>query len=144
MAKANRWQKALTVMVRGGVISPEDLCKEMQYDSVYRVSAVVLDTKIYAGAVVKPHRDGRKVIGYELINIDEMVKFLGDKGITSTGVVKTPKASKSKKTAVAPVVAQEADPIVKSGPVDVLDEIDTSITDFEDREFAEGFVEGRV
>ena len=143
MAKSNRWQKALVVLSRGGIFTAEELCKEMQYESVYRVSAVVLDTKIFAGAVVKPVRQGRKVVGYELVNVDEMRKFISDNGIGGTSAAKTPKA-KATKQAVAPVVAQEADPVVKSGPVDVLDEIDTDITDFEDREFAEGFIEGRV
>ena len=31
---------------------------------------------------------------------------------------------------------------VKAGPVDVLDAIDTDITDFEDREYASAFVRG--
>jgi len=42
----------------------------------------------------------------------------------------------------APVVEKTAAATV--APVDVLDEIDTDITDFEDRAFAEDVVSGRV
>lgn len=55
---------------------------------------------------------------------------------TKASSIKTVKApSTSKKTEVKKVVA---------APVDVLDEIDTDITDFEDRAFAEDVVSGRV
>jgi hypothetical protein len=78
--KANRWQRALTILARGGVFSSEQLCKEMNYESLYRVSSVVLDTKIYAGAVIKTVRNGRKVTGYELVNVNEMKELIKNKG----------------------------------------------------------------
>ena len=166
MAKSPaRFDRALLVLTKGGVFTAEQICKEMNYDAVYRISAVILDTKLAAGAVVRTVRDGRKVTGYELVNVDEMKAYLKDKGFESfaptkatkaskVATVKAPKApkvatvkapAKPKATkvakapvAVAPVAVKEA------APVDVLDSIDTDITDFEDREFAQDFVDGKM
>ena len=170
MAKSNRWQKAVVVLTQGGVFSAEQLCKEMEYDCVYRVSNVLLDTKIFAGAVIKSVRDGRKVVGYELVNIDEMKLLISGGAFASstvtkavakvktttvkTVVAKTPKAPKVTKPVkakkIAPVVLPAGDSLqgimnamAKSSakkPVDLLDEIDTDIEDFEDRQFAEAYI----
>jgi len=170
MAKSNRWQKAVVVLTQGGVFSAEQLCKEMEYDCVYRVSNVLLDTKIFAGAVIKSVRDGRKVVGYELVNIDEMKQLISGGAFASstatkavakvktttvkTVVAKPPKAPKVTKPAkakkITPVVMPAGDSLqgimnamAKSSakkPVDLLDEIDTDIEDFEDRQFAEAYV----
>jgi len=166
MAKSNRWQKAIVVLSQGGVFSAEKLCEEMQYDSVYRVSNVLLDTKIFAGAVIKSVRDGRKVVGYELVNIDEMKQLIASGAFASsatkavakpktttvkTAVAKTAKAAKpvkAKKVTPVPVRAGDSldgimNAMAKSSakkPVNLLDEIDTDVEDFEDRQFAEAYI----
>ena len=163
MAKSNRWQKAIVVLSQGGVFSAEKLCEEMEYDCVYRVSNVLLDTKIFAGAIIKSVRDGRKVVGYELVNIDEMKQLIasGAFSATATKAVAKPKTT-TVKTAVAktakPVKAKKVTPVpVRAGdsldgimsamakssakkPVNLLDEIDTDVEDFEDRQFAEAYI----
>ena len=166
MAKSNRWQKAIIVLSQGGVFSAEKLCKEMGYDCVYRVSNVLLDTKIFAGAIIKSVRDGRKVVGYELVNIDEMKQLIasGVFAASATKAVAKPKTA-TVKTAVAktakatkPVKAKKVTPVTmpagdsldgimsamaKSSakkPVNLLDEIDTDVEDFEDRQFAEAYI----
>jgi hypothetical protein len=163
MAKSNRWQKAIVVLSQGGVFSAEKLCEEMQYDSVYRVSNVLLDTKIFAGAIIKSVRDGRKVVGYELVNIDEMKQLIasGAFAASATKAVAKPKTT-TVKTAVTkaakPVKAKKVTPVpVRAGdsldgimsamakssakkPVNLLDEIDTDVEDFEDRQFAEAYI----
>ena len=166
MAKSNRWQKAIVVLSQGGVFSAEKLCEEMQYDSVYRVSNVLLDTKIFAGAIIKSVRDGRKVVGYELVNIDEMKQLIASGAFSATAtkavakpktattktvVAKTVKATKAvtaKKAKPVPVPAGDSlegimNAMAKSSakkPVNLLDEIDTEVEDFEDREFAEAYI----
>jgi len=166
MAKSNRWQKAIVVLSQGGVFSAEKLCEEMQYDSVYRVSNVLLDTKIFAGAIIKSVRDGRKVVGYELVNIDEMKQLIASGAFASsatkavakpktttvkTAVAKTAKAAKpvkAKKVTPVPVRAGDSldgimNAMAKSSakkPVNLLDEIDTDVEDFEDRQFAEAYI----
>ena len=166
MAKSNRWQKAIVVLSQGGVFSAEKLCEEMEYDCVYRVSNVLLDTKIFAGAIIKSVRDGRKVVGYELVNIDEMKQLIasGVFAASATKAVAKPKTA-TVKTAVAktakatkPVKAKKVTPVTmpagdsldgimnamaKSSakkPVNLLDEIDTDVEDFEDRQFAEAYI----
>jgi hypothetical protein len=163
MAKSNRWQKAIVVLSQGGVFSAEKLCEEMEYDCVYRVSNVLLDTKIFAGAIIKSVRDGRKVVGYELVNIDEMKQLIasGAFSATATKAVAKPKTSTTKTVvakAAKPVKAKKVTPVaVPAGdsldgimnamakssakkPVNLLDEIDTGVADFEDREFAEAYI----
>ena len=163
MAKSNRWQKAIVVLSQGGVFSAEKLCEEMQYDSVYRVSNVLLDTKIFAGAIIKSVRDGRKVVGYELVNIDEMKQLIASGAFSATAtkavakpktttvktaVAKTAKPAKAKKVTPAPVPAGDSlegimNAMAKSSakkPVNLLDEIDTDVEDFEDRQFAEAYI----
>jgi len=166
MAKSNRWQKAIVVLTQGGVFSAEKLCEEMEYDCVYRVSNVLLDTKIFAGAIIKSVRDGRKVVGYELVNIDEMKQLIASGAFASsatkavakpktttvkTAVAKTAKAAKpvkAKKVTPVPVRAGDSldgimSAMAKSSakkPVNLLDEIDTDVEDFEDRQFAEAYI----
>jgi len=163
MAKSNRWQKAIVVLTQGGVFSAEKLCEEMEYDCVYRVSNVLLDTKIFAGAVIKSVRDGRKVVGYELVNIDEMKQLIASGAFASsatkavakpktttvkTAVAKTAKPVKAKKVTPVPVRAGDSldgimSAMAKSSakkPVNLLDEIDTEVEDFEDRQFAEAYI----
>jgi len=163
MAKSNRWQKAIVVLTQGGVFSAEKLCEEMEYDCVYRVSNVLLDTKIFAGAIIKSVRDGRKVVGYELVNIDEMKQLIASGAFASsatkavakpktttvkTAVAKTAKPVKAKKVTPVPVRAGDSldgimSAMAKSSakkPVNLLDEIDTDVEDFEDRQFAEAYI----
>lgn len=176
MAKSNRWQKAVVVLSQGGVFSAEKLCEEMQYNCVYRVSNVLLDTKLFAGAIIRSVRDGRKVVGYELVNVDEMKQLIASGAFSTRGkfsatatkavakpktattktvVAKTVKATKTvaaKKAKSVSVPAGDSlqgimNDMAKSSakkPVGVLDEIDTEVEDFEDREFAQDFVEGRT
>ena len=163
MSKSNRWQKAIVVLSQGGVFSAEKLCEEMEYDCVYRVSNVLLDTKIFAGAIIKSVRDGRKVVGYELVNIDEMKQLIASGAFSATAtkavakpktatvktaVAKTAKPVKAKKVTPAPVPAGDSldgimNAMAKSSakkPVNLLDEIDTDVEDFEDRQFAEAYI----
>ena len=163
MAKSNRWQKAIVVLTQGGVFSAEKLCEEMEYDCVYRVSNVLLDTKIFAGAIIKSVRDGRKVVGYELVNIDEMKQLIASGAFAAsatravakpktttvkTAVAKTAKATKPVKAKkVTPVAGDSLDGIMSAmakssakKPVNLLDEIDTDVEDFEDRQFAEAYI----
>ena len=163
MSKSNRWQKAIVVLSQGGVFSAEKLCEEMEYDCVYRVSNVLLDTKIFAGAIIKSVRDGRKVVGYELVNIDEMKQLIASGAFAAsatkavakpktttvkTAVAKTAKPVKAKKVTPVPVRAGDSldgimSAMAKSSakkPVNLLDEIDTEVEDFEDRQFAEAYI----
>jgi hypothetical protein len=80
MKKAKRYERALMIMTQGGTFSANEIADAMNYKAVYRMSAVVLDAKIYYGAVIKSKRSGRKVVGYELVNVKEMKDALAKRG----------------------------------------------------------------
>jgi hypothetical protein len=60
----------------------------MQYDAMYRIGAELLNMK-YRGAVIKAHKSGRKVVGYELMNVAEMMPYLTDRGFNIIPIVDT-------------------------------------------------------
>jgi hypothetical protein len=105
------------------------------------------------GFAVRANRDGRAVVSYELVgNGTAPVAKAPVAKVTKPVVTKTPvaKAPTAKAKAVSkPVLKQDSIEdamanMVKRKPIDVLDEIDTSIEDFEDREYAKGYVSGAL
>jgi hypothetical protein len=108
--KPVRWERLLMVLANGGVVTLEQIQKTMQYDAMYRIGAELLNMK-YRGAVIKAHKNGRKVVGYELINVAEMLHYLTDRGF---GIVPIADASiknlgdlKAKKAPAAPVTSDD-------------------------------------
>ena len=84
--KPVRWERLLMVLANGGVVTLDQIQKTMQYDAMYRIGAELLNMK-YRGAVIKTHKDGRKVVGYELINVAEMLPYLTDRGFSVVPIV---------------------------------------------------------
>lgn len=156
MAKAPRTcdRLLMVLMNRAGTVTKSDIEAEMQYESMYRISTEFWRLK-KRGAVIKTIRDGRNVAGYELMNVSEMKQYLSAKGFASftpAAVVKAVAAVKQVNApakvqtvkAKKPAKVQTVQNLRNASPVDVLDSIDTDITDFEDREFAQDFVDGKV
>lgn len=111
----------------------------------YKLSAYVLYAKIDFGAVIKPIRDGRKVTAYEMTDAGTGVPARKTKtaAVAVAKPVKTPKvkAVKTPKVAKAAPVVAAAPAVMKDDKiVDILDEMDTNVASFEDRQFAEDFV----
>ncbi len=114
----------------------------------YRLSIYVWGAKKEYGAVIVPVRDGRKVTAYQLVDAGAGVAVKTPKAPkakkTAPAVVKTPKAPKKVAVSVPTVPETElkSDPIVSGSKkvVDILDEMDTDVASFEDRQFAEEFV----
>ena len=101
-----------------------------------RLSTYLWEIKKNTGFAVKSNRDGRTVVSYELIGS-------GTAPVAKTATTKVAKAKAPKATkAVAAPVATEA--VTNDKIVDVLDEMDTEIVDFEDREYAASYVKGSV
>jgi hypothetical protein len=101
-----------------------------------RLSTYLWEIKKNTGFAVKSNRDGRTVVSYELIGSGSAP--VAKPATTKVAKTKTPKATK----AVAAPVASVA--VSNDKIVDVLDEMDTDIVDFEDREFASSYVKGSV
>ena len=117
-----RWERLLMVLANGGIISKEQIGATMQYDAMYRISTEMWWLKVQ-GAVVKTHKNGRAVSGYELVNVKEMIKVLKDRGFAPLELVTV----KSK-----PVVAVKAKvaktKTVKTKPVKSMDELKAETT----------------
>ena len=120
-----RWERLLMVLANGGIISKEQIGATMQYDAMYRISTEMWWLKVQ-GAVVKTHKIGRTVSGYELINVKEMIKVLKDRGFAPLELVAV--KSKPVKAVVAKVTKPKAK-TVKAKPVKSMDELKTQATE---------------
>jgi hypothetical protein len=82
-----RSDRLLMVLCNGGVVSLKEIENTMDYHNMYRISCEVYCIKLNGG-VVKTYKDGRKVVGYELINTQEMIdKMLTPKGFSVVPIV---------------------------------------------------------
>jgi hypothetical protein len=117
-----RWERLLMVLANGGVISKEQIGATMQYDAVYRLSTEMWWLK-KQGAVVKTHKTGREVSGYELVNVKEMIKLLKDRGFAPLELVAV--KSKPAKPAAKPVAKTKTKTVAKTKtkPVKSMDEL---------------------
>jgi len=117
-----RWERLLMVLANGGVISKEQIGVTMQYDAVYRLSTEMWWLK-KQGAVVKTHKTGREVTGYELVNVKEMIKVLKDRGFAPLPLVAV--KSKPAKVAAKPVAKTKTKTVAKTKtkPVKSMDEL---------------------
>ena len=117
-----RWERLLMVLANGGVISKEQIGATMQYDAMYRISTEMWWLK-KQGAIVKTHKTGREVSGYELVNVKEMVKVLKDRGFAPLPLVAV--KSKPAKVAAKPVAKTKTKTVAKTKtkPVKSMDEL---------------------
>ena len=125
--KPVRWERLLMVLGNGGVITLKEIEDTMQYKNMSRIGSEILTLK-YNGGVVKSHKNGRNVIGYELVNVKEMV----DNHLTPKGFTVLPIVGRSNATVLSDLGAK-AQPKAKTKSkttAKVEDEIEvTEITD---------------
>jgi hypothetical protein len=80
------FQKLLTIMISGKPVTLEEidtlLGKEIY---MYRISTYMWHIKTNANGVIKAIKDGRKVTGYQLMNVNEVKKYMDTVGITKAG-----------------------------------------------------------
>ena len=84
--KPVRKERLLMVLTNGGVITKKQIEDTMQYKAMYRIPTELWKLK-NLGAVIRSHKDGRTVIGYELINVDEMKALLKAEGFDTLPLV---------------------------------------------------------
>ena len=112
--KPVRKERLLMVLTNGGVITKKQIEDTMQYKAMYRIPTELWKLK-NLGAVIRSHKDGRTVIGYELLNVDEMKALLKAEGfdtiplVTDASIKKLGdlKAKKSSVTSAKPVTSDE-------------------------------------
>jgi hypothetical protein len=108
------FQKLLTVMISGKPVTLDEmdtlLGKEIY---MYRISTYMWHIKTNANGVVKAIKDGRKVTGYQLMNVKEVKEYMNRAGITNSGfkagaVEKKPSISKLADLKATPVAKKTA------------------------------------
>ena len=115
VVKMKPWQKVLTLMLTGKPVTVTEidtlLGKEIY---VYRLSTYVWNIKTIAMGTVKAIKDGRKVTGYQLMNVAEVKKYMDRVGATGfvPGQIEkkqsVAKISKLKDLAAKPAKKQKA------------------------------------
>lgn len=80
--KLKPFQKVLTVMISGKPVTIEELDTLLGKEIyMYRISTYMWHIKTVANGVIRPVKDGRKVTAYQLINVEEMKKYMHRVGI---------------------------------------------------------------
>jgi hypothetical protein len=118
-SKPQQFEKILTVMLSGKAVTKEEIEKTVPGIETYRMSTYIWNMKM-AGAVVKTVKDGRKVSAYQLMNVDEMKKYIDKRNkdfanATQPKVAKVAKAPKVKK-----LNDLQADPVVEEVTVEEM------------------------
>jgi DNA/RNA endonuclease G (NUC1) len=120
MSKTNkpvRKERLLMVLTNGGVITKKQIEDTMQYKAMYRIPTELWKLK-NMGAVIRSHKDGRTVIGYELLNVDEMKALLKAEGFDTLPLVTEASIKK-----LGDLKAKKSSPKVEAPAVDEVVEI---------------------
>ena len=113
--KLKPFQKLLTLMISGNPVTKEEidtlLGKEIY---MYRISTYVWHIKTMANGVVRINKDGRKVVSYQLVNVEEVKEYMKRAGVLNTtytpgDMVKKPSISKLAQLNPEPVVETTED-----------------------------------
>lgn len=80
--KLKPFQKIAVVLFSGKEISVEEIDALLGSEiHMYRLSTYMWLLKVKSNAIIKSIRDGQRVIGYQLINVDEVKKYLDGTGL---------------------------------------------------------------
>ena len=108
--KLKPFQKLLTIMISGKQVTKDEiqslLGKEIM---MYRISTYMWHIKTNANGVVKTIKDGRKVVGYQICNVDEVKQYMKRNDVPTDYVAKLSdlKAAPAEKAVEAPVASDE-------------------------------------
>lgn len=82
--KLKPFEKVLTVMISGKPVMKEELDALLGHEIyMYRISTYMWHIKTIANGVVKVVKDGRKVAGYQLVNVAEVKEYMKRAGVTT-------------------------------------------------------------
>ena len=80
--KLKPFQKLLTVMISGKPVTKDEINTLLGHEIfMYRISTYMWHIKTIANGVVKVVKDGRKVAGYQLVNVDEVKEYMKRAGV---------------------------------------------------------------
>ena len=95
--KAKPWEKFLMILVKGGEFTKQEILDTIDYEFGDRLSAFAWNTKL-EGGVIRVKKDGRKVVSYELLNVEEMKQYLSKRGLIEKKSTKKVKSLDELKT----------------------------------------------
>ena len=112
VTKLKPFQKLLTIMISGNLVTVQEIDATLGKEIyLYRLSTYIWHIKTVANGIVKVIKDGRKVIGYQLVNVNEIKEYMNRVGINSSGF--TP-GSVEKKPSIAKLSELKAKPVKKN------------------------------
>lgn len=80
--KLKPFEKVLTVMISGKPVMKTELDELLGHEIfMYRISTYMWHIKTIANGVVRVVKDGRKVVGYQLVNVDEVKEYMKRVGV---------------------------------------------------------------
>lgn len=134
-SKLKPFQKLLTVMISGKPVTVDEidtlLGKEIY---MYRLSTYMWHIKTNANGVIKPVKEGRKCVAYQLCNVKEVKEYMDRVGITKSGYApgaaeKAPSTSKAVKK-LADLGAKKVDKVETVTETEVESDLEiTEITE---------------
>ena len=83
--KLKPFQKLLTLMISGNTVTRDEINTLLGNEIyMYRISTYMWHIKTMANGVIRIVKDGRKVISYQLVNVDEVKEYMRRVGIMNT------------------------------------------------------------
>jgi hypothetical protein len=108
--KLKPFEKVLTVMIDGQPTTLEKINALLGKEIfMYRISTYMWHIKTIANGVVKPIKDGRKVVGYQICNVNDVKDYMKRNDVPMTYVSKLADLKAEAVTAPAEVKAKVAD-----------------------------------
>jgi len=117
--KFKPFEKLLTVMVSGKPVTIEEIDATLgQEIHMYRLSTYIWHIKTFANGTVKAIKDGRKVVAYQLMNVEAIKEYMKTAGVDASKFVagKATKIVRAKKSTPKAQVVQPVK-VVKQKPV---------------------------
>lgn len=82
VVKLKPFEKVLTIMISGKPTMKSEIDELLGHEIyMYRISTYMWHIKTIANGIVKVVKDGRKVVGYQLVNVDEVKEYMKRAGV---------------------------------------------------------------
>ena len=109
--KLKPFQKLLTLMISGNPVTRDEidtlLGKEIY---MYRISTYMWHIKTNANGIIRIKKEGRKVVSYQLVNVDQVKEYMKRVGVLDTTF--TP-SSVEKKPSISKLADLQPEPVVE-------------------------------
>ena len=83
--KLKPFQKLLTVMISGKSVTKDEINTLLGHEIfMYRISTYMWHIKTIANGAVKVVKDGRKAVGYQIVNVAEVKEYMRIAGVVTS------------------------------------------------------------